>query len=77
VDHAYGDPLALTTVAAEIARRVIEREAGRSYRGDKRRAYQAMVGQERAFADLVARVCVPGTDLDLDEETERILRAAA
>jgi hypothetical protein len=77
VDHAYGDPLDLTTVAAEIARRVIEREAGRSYRGDKRRAYQAMVGQERAFADLVARVCVPGTDLDLDEETERILRAAA
>ena len=76
-DQAHNDALDLTTVAAEIARRVIERESARSYRGDKRRAYKALVGHERAFADLVAKVSAQGTDVDLDAETTRILQAAA
>ena len=67
----------MTSLAAEIARRVIAREAGRSYQGDKRRAYQALVGQENLFASLVARVTEPGRELDLDDETTRIARVAA
>jgi hypothetical protein len=76
-DQARGDVLDVTSLAAEIARRVIARESERSYRGDKRRAYQALVGQEALFADLVARVTAPGTELNLDAETTRITRAAA
>jgi hypothetical protein len=69
--------LDLPTLAGEIAGRIIDREAGRSYRGDKRRAYQALRGQERAIADLVARVSAHGGELDLDQEITRIARAAA
>ena len=58
-------------------RALIEREAARSYRGDKRRAYKALVGHERAFADLVVKVSAPRSNVDLDQETTRILRAAA
>ena len=76
-DQAHGEALDLTALAAEIARRVIERESARSYRGDKRRAYKALVGHERAFADLVVRVSAQGTNLDLDDETALILQAAA
>jgi hypothetical protein len=76
-DYARGDALNVTSLAAEIARRVIARESERSYRGDKRRAYQALVGQEDLFADLVARVTASGRELNLDAETTRITRAAA
>jgi hypothetical protein len=75
-DQAHNDALDLTTIAAGIARRVIEREAARSYRGDKRRAYKALVGHERVFAELVVRVSTQGADVDLDVETSRILQAA-
>ena len=76
-DHAYSEPLDLPAVAAEIARLVIEREAARSYRGEKRRAYRALIGQERIFADLVAKVSAHGATVDLDVETNRIGQAAA
>lgn len=76
-DQGYGGPLDLPTIATEIARQVIERESARAYRGDKRRAYQALVGQEAAFADLVVRVSAQGADVDVELETARILRAAA
>jgi len=76
-DSARIEALDVTSLAAEIARRVIAREAGRSYQGDKRRAYQALVGQEDLFASLVARVTEPGRELDLDDETTRIARVAA
>jgi hypothetical protein len=76
-DQALGDALNVTTVAADIAGRAITREAARSYRGDKRRAYKALVGHERVFADLVARVSVHGADVDLDAEITRISQAAA
>jgi hypothetical protein len=76
-DQAQGEALDLATVAADIARRVIERESARSYRGDKRRAYKALVGHERVFAELVVKVSAPGSNVDLDEETTRILQAAA
>jgi hypothetical protein len=76
-DDARIEALDVAGIAAEIARRLIGHEAARPYRGDKRRAYQALIGQEQAFADLVARVAEPGTELDLDAETARIMRAAA
>lgn len=76
-DQAHSEALDLTSVAAEIARRVIERESARSYRGDKRRAYRALLGQEHAFADLVTRISVRGTGVDLEVETTRISQAAA
>jgi hypothetical protein len=76
-DQAYSEPFDLPAVAAEIARLVIEREAARSYRGEKRRAYRALVGQERIFADLVAKVSAHGPAVDLAAETTRIWRAAA
>jgi len=76
-DQAHSEPLDLTAVAAEAARRVIEREAGRFYRGDKRRAYKGLVGHEQLFAELVARVSTHGGDLDLMMETTRIIQAAA
>lgn len=76
-DRAQTEALDLATVAAEIARRVIERESARSYRGEKRRAYKALVGHERVFADLVAKVSTKGSTVDLDAETTRISQAAA
>jgi hypothetical protein len=76
-DSARIEALDVTSLAAEIARRVIARESGRSYQGDKRRAYRALVGQEDLFADLVARVTDPGNELNLDDETARIARVAA
>jgi hypothetical protein len=76
-DRPYGGGIDLTTVAADIARDVIAREAGRSYRGDKKRAYRDLVGQEQVFADLVALVSARTRDVDLEAETARILRAAA
>ena len=77
-NQALNDPLDVTSVAAEIAGRIIGREAARSYRGDKARAYRALVGRERVFADLVAKVSAPGTEaVDLDLETTQIARAAA
>lgn len=76
-DQAHSEALDLTSIAAEIARRVIERESARSYRGEKRRAYKALVGQEHAIADLVARISVRGTGVDLEVETTRITQAAA
>jgi hypothetical protein len=76
-DSARIEALDVTNLAAEIARRIIARESGRSYQGDKRRAYQALVGKESLFADLVARVTEPGHALNLDDETTRIARVAA
>lgn len=76
-DHARAEPLDVPALAAEIARRVIERESGRSYRGDKRRAYQALTGAEGAFADLVTAVSRQGSTVDLDAATARIWREAA
>jgi hypothetical protein len=71
------EPLDVAGIAGELARRVIERESTRPYRGDKRAAYRALAGQERLFADLVALAASPGAGLDLGAETARILRAAA
>jgi hypothetical protein len=76
-DQAYSEPFDLPTVAAEIARLIIEREAARSFRGEKRRAYRALVGQERIFAELVAKVSAHGPAVDLAAETSRIWKAAA
>ena len=76
-DRAQGDPLDLHTMATEAARRVIERESGRSYKGDKRRAYKALVGQDRAIADLVVLVATRGSTVDLRAEADRLLRTAA
>jgi hypothetical protein len=76
-DRAFSEPLDVAGVAAEIAGRIIERESTRSYRGDKRRAYRALVGHERLFADLVARVSTQGRGLDLDDEITKLTRAAA
>jgi len=76
-DRANASPLDVAGLAAEIAGRIIQREATRSYRGDKRRAYRALVGHERLFADLVSRISAEGRGLDLDEEITKITRAAA
>jgi hypothetical protein len=76
-DQARSEPLDLVTIAAEIAGRVIGHESGRPYRAEKRRAYQALVGQERAFAELVARISTPGADVDLDREVSRLAQVAA
>jgi hypothetical protein len=76
-NQALAEPLDVAELAADVAARVITRESGRSYRGDKRRAYRALVGRERAFADLVARVSAHGQEIDLDEEITKNTRAAA
>jgi hypothetical protein len=76
-NQAFSSPLDVAGVAVEIAGRVIARESARSYRGDKRRAYRALVGQEHLFADLVARISAQGSGVDLDEEITKIARAAA
>jgi hypothetical protein len=76
-NRAFAEPLDVAGLAAEIAGRIIQRESTRSYRGDKRRAHRALVGHERLFADLVAKVATQGRDLDLDEEITKITRAAA
>jgi hypothetical protein len=76
-DRAHGGVLDLTTVAAEIARTVIAREAGRSYRGDKKRAYRELAGREQAFAEIVVRVSTRKSPVDLDAEINGITRAAA
>ncbi len=77
-DQALSNPLDVTAVAAEIAGQVIGREAARSYRGDKARAYRALAGQEHLFADLVAKVSTPGNEaVDLETETSHIVRRAA
>jgi hypothetical protein len=76
-DQTYGGALDLPAVAADIARSVIAREAARSYRGDKKRAYRELVGQEQVFADLVTLVATRNRTVDLEAETSRILRAAA
>jgi hypothetical protein len=75
--QAHADPLDLAAVAANLAEQITRREAGRTYRGEKRQAYQWMVGQDRAVADLVALVSVRGADVDLDREITRIGQAAA
>jgi hypothetical protein len=77
VDRAYGDVLDLPTMAAEIARTVIAREAARSYRGDKKRAYRDLVGQEQAFAEIIALVSARAAPVDLEAEISRITREAA
>ena len=69
--------LDLATVAAEIARTVIAREAARSYRGDKKRAYRDLVGHEEAFAEIVALVSGRRSPVDLEAEISRVLREAA
>jgi hypothetical protein len=76
-DQADRQALDLPAMAAQIAHQIIERESGRAYRGDKRRAYQALVGREQVFADLVARVSAGSRRLDLTAETSRISQAAA
>ncbi len=77
VDQALGGPVDLAALATQIAHRVIEHRASRSFRGDKRTAYRALVGRERDFAALVAKVGAVGIDQDLTEEIGRIVRAAA
>jgi hypothetical protein len=76
-DRALREPLDVAALATEVAARVIGRESGRSYRGDKRRAYRALVGHEGAFAELVARVATHASEVDLDEEITRLSRVAA
>jgi hypothetical protein len=76
-DHDGSDPLDLPDMVTRIARTIIAREAARSYRGEKRRAYKDLVGRESAFVDLVVRVFAQESHLDLERETARIVRAAA
>jgi hypothetical protein len=76
-DREHGGVLDLAAVAAEIARTVIAREAARSYRGDKKRAYRDLVGHEEAFAEVVARVSGRRSPADLEAEISRVLREAA
>jgi hypothetical protein len=77
VERAYGGVLDLPTVAAEVARAVIARESARSYRGEKKRAYADLVGQEQAFAEIIERVSARRSPVDLEAEISRIMRAAA
>lgn len=77
-DPALGDAVEAPAVAAEIAGRLIAKEAGRSYRGEKARAYKSLVGQEGLIVDLVASVTDrTAGSVDLDAETMRIARTAA
>jgi hypothetical protein len=77
-DRTLSEPLDVAAIAAEVAARIIGREAARPYRRDKARAYRALVGQDAAFAALVDRVAERGAKaIDLDAETARISRAAA
>lgn len=72
------EPLDVKTVATQTAHEVIAREAGRAYRGDKARAYQSLVGRERAFVDLAEQVAARGAvNVDLQSEAWRIAREAA
>lgn len=70
--------LDVSAIAIEIARQVIEREASRSYRGDKSLAYKSLAGQEGEFSELVDQVAAHGaTAVDLEAETARMSRDAA
>jgi hypothetical protein len=77
-DRALSEPLDVAAIAAEIAGRIIGREAARPYRGDKARAYRALTGNEAVFAALVVAVAEHGTGaVDLEGEITRMTRAAA
>jgi hypothetical protein len=77
-DPALGDAVEALAVAAEIASQLIAQEAGRSYRGEKARAYKSLVGQEGLIVDLVASVTDrTAGSVDLDAETMRIATTAA
>jgi hypothetical protein len=76
-DHGSGEALDVASVAQQIARSIIERESARSYRGDKRRAYRALVGHENAFSDLVIRICAQASPVDLGQEITRLSQVAA
>jgi hypothetical protein len=77
VDRAHWGVLDVTAVAAEVARTVIAREAARSYRGDKKRAYRDLVGREQVFAEIVAAVSARTSPVDLAAQIDTIARAAA
>ena len=77
-DRALSEPLDVAAIAAEIAGRIIGRESARPYRGDKARAYRALIGHEAVFAALVVAVAEHGTGaVDLEGEITRMTRAAA
>jgi hypothetical protein len=75
LDGALSEPLDVASVAAGVAGRIIAREAGRAYRGEKRRAYRALVGREAGFAELVALVAAQGAGADLEAATHRLVAA--
>lgn len=71
-------PLDVAVVATDLARQVIEREASRSYRGDKAIAYKSLAGREGDFAELVALVATHAVGaVDLNANTLRIAKDAA
>lgn len=72
------EPLDVESVATQTAHEVITREASRAYRGDKARAYESLVGRDRAFVALVEQVAALGAaNVDLESEAWRIAREAA
>lgn len=78
LDPSLAAPLDVADLARDIASRVVAREAARPFKGEKGRAYKALVGHEDLLADLVAKVsATDGAAVDLEAETTRIARAAA
>lgn len=68
----------VTALAEEIAAQVVAREAVRPFKGDKGRAYKALVGHESLIAELVNTISGEGADaVDLDAEVDRVARVAA
>lgn len=77
-DSGPREPLDLAGIAAQVARRVVAREVGRRYQGEKNRAYKSFAGTETIFADLIVTLGT-GTAEEQDIETalDRIAREAA
>lgn len=77
-DSGPREPLDLTRVAAQSARRVVAEEVGRRYRGEKSRAYKSFAGTEAIFADLIVKLGSGTTEeQDIEKALDRIAREAA
>ena len=79
LDIDLHEPLDIVALAARVSRTVIEAEASRAYRGDKKAAYQALSGSIETFARLVQEL---SQAREVDDEranaaVESIVREAA
>jgi len=77
-DTSRKEPLRITDVACDAARRVLAREVSRPYRGEKGRAYKSFAGSEAIFTDLIVRLAAgEPSDNAVADALDRIARDAA